>query len=401
MKAFHGLKLTTDYSWSQISVLLKTAKGVFIFFIINLYYSIEQYGIFILLTSLPSSLALFDFGIGRFVFALLSKNKKEGTEKLGRLILLNGLFSILISTVYICFNYILLNEKISSFNTFLVPLFAISFVISQDKVIISSLRGFGFFNRRDKWIIVIEIIHGLIIVTSLLYELPIVYISIIFLTKNIASYVFDYWLLFTATKFRFQLRNLSEDDIRLIKGYGIDSVVSFFSAQTDKFLIPSLLNIEMLGIYTFSMKGVNLAKSFISILIERSSLSLLSEDTYDRSRYLKESIISVFGIVSFYYIAIMIFNDYFDAEPRLGLVIVATITLLINALISVEYRSAFQTDEQRFVVKLNIVGVAINLLVSIGLSQYFGVHAFVLGSLCQAILIFFNKSRLDAIFSVK
>ena len=401
IKSFLKHQIASDYSWSQVAVLLKTIKGVFIFFLINSNYSVEKYGIFILISSLPSSLSLFDFGIGRFIFGLLSKNRDEGIDKISTLMLINTAFSIIISSIYIGFNYVLLEEKINSLESYLVPLFVLAFLTSQDKLLISSLRGLKCFNERDKWIVIIELIHGIVILLYLWYHVSIVWISILFLSKNVFTYIFDLALLYLRTKFSLKYEKLTIEDIRLIKGYALDSVVSFFSAQSDKYLIPVLLSVETLGIYAFSMKGVNIAKSLLGIIIERNSYNLLSQGGYKRGSYLKASTLTILFIAGTFSLLMLIMQEKFYDQFRIYIVYIASCTLLVNSFFSVEYRSAFQTNRQFLVIRLNVIGVTMNIALSILLSFSIGVYAFVLGSLLQSLYILYNKPRIDEIFNIK
>ena len=391
-------------------------------------YGEELYGVFLFSFGLANSFMFFDFGISNSLIRYASSYRRTNDLKKFSEEISYSLSTLFYSVVLSSIIFLIL--AFFGFKIFKIPSEYIE--ISSDLFLVSAfyivsifsfnftkffLNGLGHFFLRN----LLQTLNIIILLVNValiyFYEISIVTFAILSIFPNIIGILIDlYYLLkkeyhlIKSLKIKLNFRwnyvmksKFSKFNLNIFK----DSIIGFFSRELDKPLISFFLGTGYLVGYSILIKPYAILKGLIANVFFVVQQKL--QQNLDNPERLKSMVIiftrsnfmisfaALFIVFISYpgFVKLWLPDDNFHYYSNLA--VLAVVNLLLTGFYKAQYSLLSLSDENIKVVRLSLISVLINVLISIILIQFIGVLAVVLGTTVQAfyniIYFYFYSSK--------
>jgi len=424
-------KFTLDAVSSYINMFMKIA----IYFIsIPIYldvYGKELYGVFLLTFGIASSFTFFDFGITNSLIRYASAYKRKKDIELFSKELSFSLSSLFYSIAVVSIIFISLafsatllfkipdEHKRTAFNLFLIAIpFTLSiFTFNFTKFL---LNGLGHFFKRNILQTINIGVTLIILFLVFFYKINILYFALLSIIPNLIGITIDiYYLkkyenkLFHQLNLKFNLKwnyvfksEYSKFNLNIFK----NSVIGFFSREIDKPLIAFFLGTNVMVGFSILMQPFSIAKSLIAnvffVIQQKLQQNLDNKNrlklmvlTFSRSNFILVFFLIIVVYISYPgFVKLWLPNQNLSYESNWAFLVV--INLLIMGFYKAQFSLLSLSDENINVVKLSLISVIINVLISAVLIKHIGILSVVIGTMIQALynfiyFYFYSKNELN------
>ncbi len=379
-------------------------------------YGKELYGVFLLTFGLANSFMFFDFGIANSLIRYASafkrtKDIKQFSEEVSFSI--STLFYSIVLTSFIFLSLAFFGFKVfkipeeyvqMSSDLFLVSAFYIVTIFSFNftKFFLNGLGHFFLRNLLQTLNIVISLVNvGLIY----FFEIGIVWFAILSMLPNIVGILIDLYYLNKKEKslvksldIKLNLRwsyvlksKYSKFNLNIFK----NSLIGFFSREIDKPLISFFLGTGLLVGFSILIRPFGIIKGLIANVFFVVQQKLQQNlDNLERLRsmviiFTRTNFMLVFGAVIIIYISypgfVKLWLPNEDFIYYADWAFLGAVNLLIAGFYKAQYSLLSLSDDNIKTVKLSLISVGINLVVSVVLIQSIGVISVIIGTTVQSI----------------
>jgi O-antigen/teichoic acid export membrane protein len=388
------------------------------FFTIPIYVSVygeDLYGIFILSTSLVTSLTFLDFGAGKSLVRYsaeyrIDRDEKKFNQALNFATTLNLLSVIIITVISVI---ILLNIN----SIFSIPqekefeakiLFGIAIIsaifLFLDFIPSNILQGSNIFHQKNKYLSIVIILHILIIISVYFFKPNIIIFGLMNSALIIITYLIDVYIvkknkIITGfeRKIRFSKELFDHESFKYSKEIFLMSLVGFFSTQADVFIIGSLMSVKYVTIYTiltrpyFILKTLSsniftaLQPHIIKIKSSKESLSVFIEN-------ITECVLSgyIFALLTFIVLGRELFELWLGTSSYnqyFAWAILAVLNWVLSGFYGLVFRVMFTTGETFKLLKVDSIAALLNGVISIIITYIYGFQGVIIGTTVQMILL--------------
>lgn len=393
-------------------------------------YGKELYGVFLLTFGLANSFMFFDFGIANSLIRYASaykrtKDIKQFSEEVSFSI--STLFYSIVLTSIIFLTLAFFGVKIfkipeeyvqKSSDLFLVSAFYIVTIFSFNftKFFLNGLGHFFLRNLLQTLNIIISLVNvGLIY----FYEIGIVCFAILSMLPNIVGILIDLYYLNKKEKnlvksldIKLNLRwnyvlksKYSKFNLNIFK----NSLIGFFSREIDKPLISFFLGTGLLVGFSILIRPFGIIKGLIAnvfFVVQQKLQKNLDNPERLKSMvviFTRSNFMLVFAAVFVIYISYPGFVKLWlpdeDFKFYADWAFLGVVNLLLTGFYKAQYSLLSLSDENIKSVKLSLISVGINIIVSVALIELIGVLAVIIGTTVQSIynlgyFYFYSKRKL-------
>jgi O-antigen/teichoic acid export membrane protein len=273
------------------------------------------------------------------------------------------------------------------------------------------LQGFGVFQKRNLYQIIILILTLFLVFMVYFYKIDIIIFCFCTLLINVTSVFLDFFLLsklnlMRGIKYRFILNGklIQNDYFKYSLNLFILSIVGFFSQQADKFILSSIIGFSSVAIYTIITKPYYIVKGLFAniysviqpILVqehERGNIQNLRKIVLDLTKicFVLVATLTVFVFIFFgnfleIWLGTSLYNSYFVWGG------IAMINLLLSSLYGPVFRYFYFTGNTKVILKFDVVSALLNGLISAILSFYWGLQGVIIGTTIQMTILLFGLS---------
>jgi O-antigen/teichoic acid export membrane protein len=355
----------------------------------------ELYGVYLMTFALASSLSIFDFGSNKSLIRYAAefatnkdKNKFEDALSVNLAISLFSAALVLIILIFLGIwaevffnlqNQYLTTTKILFFiSSIYGALFLLSLVPSN------LLQGFSVFHKKNKLQFAPITINILSLLLVYFYQISVVTFSILITSSILITIILE-------TKLLYDLKLLEgiKINLRINKStftskyfaYSINlffiSLLAYFSKQSDKLILSVILSFSTVTVYTIITKPYFILKGLfgnVYSVIQPLMIREKENGNQEKLRKILEDLTKLLFSVSLTMIVAMIIifkpfltfwlkTDTYNSEIIYGHI--ALFCLVITSLSGPIYRYKYFTGQEKELIKIEVIGVSLNLFFSI------------------------------------
>ncbi|MFD0763857.1 lipopolysaccharide biosynthesis protein [Mucilaginibacter lutimaris] len=378
-------------------------------------YGKALYGLFILSTSLATSLTFLDFGAGKSLIKytaeyLYDKDKAKFQSSLSTALSINLISMVIV--LGICF-IIMFNAasffKISAGDVdearilFFIAIFSTLFVF-MDFIPANILQGAGIFHEKNIYQILIIAVNVLIIGWVFYFKPSITAFGIANMALYVITYLIDFFLVKKngildgiRVKVIISKKLFQQSSFKYTKEIFLLSLVGFFSSQADKFIVGSLISVSAVSIYTIITRPFFLLKSLTANLysVLQPHIIRTKSSGGDVSKLIVRITVMIFALFLFVLASFaLVGQKFFELWMRTAeydqyflWAFIAVFNWALSGFYSLIYRTMFVTGDTKRIFRIDSVTALMNGAFSILLTYYMGFYGVILGTTIQTVFL--------------
>ncbi len=378
-------------------------------------YGKTLYGLFILSTSLATSLTFLDFGAGKSMIKytaeyMVDKDKNKFQSSLNTAISIN-----LVSLIFVSIICMIIVANVSSFfkieasnvenarTLFLIAILSTLFTF-LDFIPSNILQGAGIFHERNMYQTII-IIFNIALIFWVIYSKPSI---VLFGWANVFLYGLNYFIDFFLVRVKGILKGISlkiiinkklfkQSSFSYTKDIFLLALVGFFSTQADKFIIGSVISVSAVTIYTVITRPFFLLKSLSANVysVLQPQIIRIKSTNGDLSRFIIRISVIIFGTYLFVLAGFIVtgkeffevwlktseYNEYFSWA------VLAVFNWSLTGFFGIIYRTMFVTGDTRKILGIDSYAALLNGVLSVVLTYLLGFQGVIIGTTVQMLII--------------
>lgn len=373
------------------------------------------YGLFVLSTSLATSLTFLDFGAGKSLIKytaeyLYDKDKLKYQSSVNTAIALNIVSMMAVLTI--CTIILLKVDTFFRIDAkdvaearilFLIAIFSTLFVF-LDFIPANILQGAGIFHEKNVYQIIIIILNVIMIAWVYFFKPSITAFGI----TSMLLYAFTYFIDFYLVRKNGLLKNIrlkiiinrqlfQQSSFKYTREIFLLSLVGFFSSQADKFIVGSLISVSAVSIYTVVTRPFFLLRSLTSNIysVLQPHIIQVKSAGGDVGRLITRITIIIFMLFLFLLAAFTFAGKAFfeiwlhttEYDQYFLWAFVAVFNWALTGFYALIYRTMFVTGSTKEIFKIDSYAALINGFMSVVLTYFLGFYGVILGTTCQTIIL--------------
>ncbi|OJW15129.1 hypothetical protein [Mucilaginibacter sp. 44-25] len=388
------------------------------------------YGLFVLSTSLATSLTFLDFGAGKSLIKytaeyLYDKDKLKYQSSVNTAISLNiiSMLAVLTICAIILFKVdtffrIDAKDVAEARVLFLIAIFSTLFVF-LDFIPSNILQGAGIFHQKNVYQIIIVILNVLMIAWVYFFKPSITAFGIASMLLYAFTYFIDFYLvrkngLFKNIRLKIIINKqlFQQSSFKYTKEIFLLSLVGFFSSQADKFIVGSLISVSAVSIYTVITRPFFLLKSLTANLysVLQPHIVQTKSSGKDVGSLIVRITVMVFAVFLFVMVCFTILGHKFfevwmrtsEYDKYFTWALVAVFNWMLTGFYSLIYRTMFVTGDTKAIFKIDSITAILNGIFSIILTYYFDFYGVILGTTIQtAFLCIFIYKAGNSLYAIQ
>lgn len=373
------------------------------------------YGLFVLSTSLATSLTFLDFGAGKSLIKytaeyLYDKDKLKYQSSVNTAISLNiiSMLAVLTICAIILFKVdtffrIDAKDVAEARVLFLIAIFSTLFVF-LDFIPSNILQGAGIFHQKNVYQIIIVVLNIFMIAWVYFLKPSITAFGIASMLLYAFTYFIDFYLvrkngLFKNIRLKIIINKqlFQQSSFKYTKEIFLLSLVGFFSSQADKFIVGSMISVSAVSIYTVVTRPFFLLRSLTANIyaVLQPYIVQTKSAGKDVGALVVRITVMVFAVFLFVMVCFTILGQKFfevwmhttEYDKYFTWALIAVFNWMLTGFYSLIYRTMFVTGDTKAIFKIEAITATLNGIFSIALTYYLGFYGVILGTTIQTVLL--------------